>query len=241
MDILGVRVNNLTRDEVLGKVNLFLSEEKFHQIATVNPEFILHAQKDSEFKNILNATDLNIADGVGLKLAFWKKGEKLKYRMTGVELMNEIFKIAQTQKLSVFAACSDRGLSDYTAVKTALERQFEGLDVGGVDINPKSGSLDFARNDKNDITKYNIIFVNFGAPNQERFIYSLKSQKDSKIRLAIGVGGSFDFLTGKLKRAPYWMRRIGLEWLFRLIQQPRRIKRIWNVTIVFPIKILFSK
>jgi N-acetylglucosaminyldiphosphoundecaprenol N-acetyl-beta-D-mannosaminyltransferase len=234
MEILGVRVDNLTRDEVLEKINLFLDEEKFHQIATVNPEFVLEAQKNLEFKNILNSTSLNVADGVGLNLAFWKKGGKLKYRMTGVELMDEIIKIAQARNLSVFVACLDRGLSDQKAVKTALEGQFEGLKVGGADIDPISGYND-------EIKQYNIVFVNFGAPEQEKFISSLKNQKDSKIRLAIGVGGSFDYITGKLKRAPKWMRQVGLEWLFRLIQQPHRIKRIRNAVIIFPIKILFSK
>lgn len=227
-------MDNLTRDEVLEKINLFLDEEKFHQIATVNPEFVLEAQKNLEFKNILNSTSLNVADGVGLNLAFWKKGGKLKYRMTGVELMDEIIKIAQARNLSVFVACLDRGLSDQKAVKTALEGQFEGLKVGGADIDPISGYND-------EIKQYNIVFVNFGAPEQEKFISSLKNQKDSKIRLAIGVGGSFDYITGKLKRAPKWMRQVGLEWLFRLIQQPHRIKRIRNAVIIFPIKILFSK
>lgn len=234
MDILGVRVDNLTKGEVLKKIGLFLSEEKFHQIATINPEFILAAQKDEEFRNILNNCDLNIPDGIGLSLGFWKKGGCIKTRVAGADLMGGILEIARAQKLSVFVACSDGGLSAYEEVKTALEAKFEGLKVGGADINP--GATYTA-----DIAQYNIVFVNFGAPEQEQFIHSLKNQKESKIRLAIGVGGSFDFLTRKLKRAPLWMHQLGLEWLFRLIQQPKRFKRIWNAVVVFPIKILFSK
>lgn len=229
MEILGVRVNNLTKEEVLEKINFFLNEPKMHHIATVNPEFVLAAQKDGSFRDILNSSDLNVADGFGLKLALWKKGEKLKARIVGADLMLEILKIAQARNLSVFAACSDRGLSTYQEVKTALEGQFEGLKVSGadIDINTRNYTID----------NYDILLCNFGAPDQEKFIKSLKSDK---MKLAMGVGGSFDFLTGKLKRAPKWMRKIGLEWLFRLIQQPKRIKRIWNAVIVFPVKILFS-
>jgi N-acetylglucosaminyldiphosphoundecaprenol N-acetyl-beta-D-mannosaminyltransferase len=109
--------------------------------------------------------------------------------------------------------------------------------VGGEDL--ANNELDW--NVKSHISQYNIILVNFGAPEQEQFIYSLKGQENAKIKLAIGVGGSFDFLTGKVKRAPAWMRSIGLEWLFRLIQQPNRWKRIWNAVVIFPIKVLFSK
>jgi len=86
-----------------------------------------------------------------------------------------------------------------------------------------------------------IVFANFGAPYQEKFLNSLKSAKNSKMRLVMGVGGSFDYLTGKIRRAPVFTRKIGLEWLWRLIQQPRRIKRIWNAVIIFPIKIIFQK
>jgi N-acetylglucosaminyldiphosphoundecaprenol N-acetyl-beta-D-mannosaminyltransferase len=87
-------------------------------------------------------------------------------------------------------------------------------------------------------TKYEILFCNFGAPHQEKFLNSLKS---AKIRLAMGVGGSFDYVTGKLQRAPRAMRIFGLEWLWRLILQPKRWRRIWNAVIVFPIKIILFK
>lgn len=225
-----MRVDNLTKAEVLEKIGLFLGEPKFHQIATVNPEFILHAQQDTNFKKILNATDLNVADGFGLNLAFWKKGERLKARIAGADLLLDILKIAQAQKLSVFLAINKDGLYSLEEVKSALEGQFEGLEVVGQELLKSERNL--------DIDKGEILLCNFGAPDQEKF---LKSVKSDTIRLAIGVGGSFDFLTGKLKRAPRWMRQIGLEWLFRLIQQPRRFKRIWNAVVIFPIKILFSK
>jgi len=89
-EILGIRIDNLTKIEIQQKVESFLTGDKFHQIATINPEFILAAQENMEFKNILNSCDLNIADGFGIKLAFWRYGKFLKYRMAGIDLMNNI-------------------------------------------------------------------------------------------------------------------------------------------------------
>ncbi|OGI16236.1 MAG: hypothetical protein A2Z52_02785 [Candidatus Moranbacteria bacterium RBG_19FT_COMBO_42_6] len=235
MDILGVRVDNLSRDEILRNVLIFLGEKKIHQIATVNPEFILEAQKDEEFRNILNGCDLNIADGFGIKLAFWRFGETLKARATGIDLMQEILKIAEKGNLKIFLAANSRGLSTWEEAAAAIKNKYPGLDVNGenLDKNVADHNLPGAN--------YEIIFCNFGAPHQEKFLNSLKSAENSKIRLAMGAGGSFDYLTGKVQRAPAWMQKTGLEWLWRLIQQPRRIKRIINATIIFPVKIILKK
>ena len=99
MNILGVRIDNLSYSEVLGKIELFLGDGKFHQIATINPEFILEAQKNEEFKNILNGCDLNIADGIGIKFAFWRFGKLLKTRIAGADLMDKILEMADEKKL----------------------------------------------------------------------------------------------------------------------------------------------
>lgn len=235
MDILGVKVDNLEKKEILEKIESFLAGNKFNQIATINPEFILEAQKDEEFKNILNDCDLNVADGVGIKFAFWKRSfQKLKTRIAGVDLMDEILKMANDRGLGVFLIADKNGLSTWEKTRDAILQKYPNLEIGGVNLD---------KNEKYNIsdTKYQILFSNSGAPFQEKFLYSLKSQENGKIKLVMGVGGSFDYLTGKVKRAPKWMRQIGLEWLFRLILKPRyRIKRIFNAVIIFPIKIIFN-
>ena len=294
MNILGVKIDNFSKDEIVRKANDFLNEDKFHQIATVNPEFILEARGNEEFRNILNQCDLNVADGVGIWFAFLRFGKYLKARMAGADLMEEILKIASINNYKIFLAASDRGLSSYEDTREAILKKYPNLTISGANIdchsersaswrrveesNKKeldpSASLRSAQDDIEKISACDIIFCNFGAPYQEKFIYSLKngengsphhlypksnnnvlhnnSLNDSsfslqnqrcrgKIRLAMGVGGSFDYLTGKLTRAPLILRQIGLEWLWRLIQQPKRIKRIWNAVIIFPIKIIFSK
>ncbi|MFA6383070.1 MAG: WecB/TagA/CpsF family glycosyltransferase [Parcubacteria group bacterium] len=232
---MGIRVDNLTKTEVLEKVNEFLREEKIHQIATVNPEFILKAQKDEEFKKILNSCDLNVADGVGIKFAFWRYGQKLKTRIVGVDLTEDILKIAEKDNIKIFLVANGGGLSTWEETREAILKKYPKLQVSGANLSSNITGY------KLPIIDYSIILCSFGAPFQEKFLHSLKSQESAKIKLAIGVGGSFDYLTGKVKRAPRRMRQIGLEWLFRLLQEPRyRIKKIFNAVIIFPIKIIFS-
>lgn len=252
MYILNTRIDNLNEEEIIEKVREFLDSNNFHQIATVNPEFILTAQKDQEFKNILNNCDLNAADGFGIKLAFWRKGERLKTRIAGADLMQEILKIASEKNLGVFLVASDRGLSNWEETRNAILKKYLNLKISGINYNCHSESFEestkngldpstIAQDDKYNISQAYIVFANLGAPFQEKFLHSLKNQENAKIRLAMGVGGSFDYLTGKVRRAPVLMRKLGLEWLWRLIQQPQRLKRIWNAVIIFPIKVTFNK
>lgn len=231
MEILGLRVDNLSKKEILEKIEKFLSEPGFHQIATVNPEFVLEAQNNSVFRTIINCCSLNIADGFGIRLAFWRHGEHLKYRIPGADLMHEILKIANGKKLKIFLAVNKDGLSSFEEIRRALLRVYPNLEIEGADLDKSNDSCSLVDN-------HEILFSNFGAPQQETF---LNCQKNGTIRLALGVGGSFDFLTGKIKRAPIFMQTMGLEWLFRLWQQPKRLKRIINAVIVFPLKVVFSK
>ncbi len=227
--ILGVRVDNLSRREILEKTAFFLSEPKFHQIATVGPEFVLLAQKDEKFRDILNECDLNVADGVGIWFAFIRYFNFLKARFTGIALMMKILKMAEKRELGVFLAARKDGLSSWEETKAAIIKIYPNLIIGGANLGKESILYQIPD------TKYKILLCNFGAPYQEYFINSVKNDT---IRLAMGVGGSFDFLTGKTKRAPKILRRFGFEWLWRLFQQPNRWKRIFRAAVVFPIKVI---
>ncbi|HPN54471.1 MAG TPA: WecB/TagA/CpsF family glycosyltransferase [Candidatus Moranbacteria bacterium] len=233
MEILGVRIDNFSKQEILKKIESFLADGKFHQIATVNAEFILQAQKDNDFKNILNTCDLNVADTISIRYAFLRYGKWLKARIAGADLMHEILKIANEKKFSVFLAVSKNGLSSYEEIKNKLSQIYPNVNFSGADI------------DNQNFSSYQmpyaicqILFCNFGAPRQEKFINCVKNDI---LGVAMGIGGSFDYITGKIKRAPKIMRYFGLEWLWRLILQPKRWKRIWNAVIIFPIRIIFNK
>lgn len=231
--LLGIKIDNLKKEEILEKIESFLNKSTFHQIATVNPEFILQAQNNSKFKNVLNNCSLNVADGIGLFFAFFRFGKILKTRFTGADLMMEILSRANEKKLSIFLACNKNGLSTFQEVRTAMLKIYPTLEIFGEDIEIKNNTYNLKNN------RCQLLLCNFGAPYQELFI---NSQKYANIRLAMGVGGSFDFLTGKVTRAPKIMRVIGFEWLWRLILNPKyRWKKILQVLIIFPLRIILNK
>ncbi len=239
MNILGVPIDNISREETLDCVCIFLDEPKFHRIATVNPEFLLLAEKDPAFRQSLLNADLRIADGFGIVIAGLLRGERIT-RFPGADLMEEILRIANEKHLSVFLAIRKDGLSSYEEVRSAILKKYPNILIGGENMDVYHVSSIKYQVYEIHNTKYDILFCNFGAPTQELFLSDLKNNPGN-IRLAMGVGGSFDYLTGKVRRAPQWLRMIGLEWLWRLILQPNRWKRIWNAAVVFPVKVVLMK
>ncbi|MCK4636159.1 MAG: WecB/TagA/CpsF family glycosyltransferase [Candidatus Moranbacteria bacterium] len=240
--ILGVKINNLSRKEILEKIELFLDSEKFHQITTTNAEFILEAQKDEEFRKIINESDLSVADTISIWYAFIRHFKLLKTRFSGIDLMQEILNLAEKKNISVFLVARKDGLSSWRETRKVILKSFPDLNIEGIDVKFQQGVMTSCSCEKKQI-----VFCNFGAPMQDKFIYSLQECKQgvvtpcSRICLGMGMGGSFDFLTGKVKRAPKWMRILGFEWLYRLIKQPNRWRRIFKAVIVFPIRVIFKK
>lgn len=229
MNIFGISLMHLSRKDVLARAQDFVLDGKFHQIATVNPEFLLEARKNEEFKKVLQSCDMRVADGFGVTLAHWLRGRRAPQRYPGADLMMDLLRLANERKLSVFLACRADGLSSYEDVRIAILKRFPNIEIGGANINIQQSNFTYSL----PTTNYSLTFCNLGSPYQEFFLASLKSR--GATGLAMGVGGAFDYLTGKQKRAPLAMRRIGLEWLWRLGMQPQRIKRIWRAVIVFPL------
>ncbi|MFZ1720406.1 MAG: WecB/TagA/CpsF family glycosyltransferase, partial [Candidatus Moraniibacteriota bacterium] len=131
MRILGVEIDNLSRTEIISRVDRFLDEPKFHQIATVNPEFLVEADRNPEFRNVLNQCDMRVADGFGIALVSFFRGEKLKCRFPGADLMEEILRMADEKNLSVYLAVRADGLSSYGEIKSVLLGKYPGLQIGG--------------------------------------------------------------------------------------------------------------
>lgn len=248
--IFGVRIDNYSKEDALKKLKGFLSTDAFYQVATVNPEFLLEARRNEKFHNILNRCELTVPDGAGLNIAFWKAGRKMQERYPGVNLMLDLLKIANERKLKVFLVARKDSLSAWKETAVAIKKNYPRLEIGGVDIdlcksNDVIGDVkSVMRSDADNkvcVTQCDLIFCNFGAPEQEYFLDRLRSDKMGVRGVAIGVGGSFDFITGKARRAPLWMQKGGIEWFYRLITQPRRLLRILNAVIIFPVLILFSQ
>lgn len=231
INILGINITNLKKEKILEKIEDFLNSDKQYQITTPNPEIILHALKDEEFFYILSKADISIPDGVGLKFSSWTLGKNL-HRTTGADLTRDILKLAEKQGKKVAILNWSGGLSSDEDIRNTLSKKFPKLEfiIDNTSRDWQNFNLEKIKEFKPDI-----LFVNFGASWQEKFIYH-NFKKLPSVKIGIGVGGSFDFLTGKQKRAPRVFRFIGLEWLWRLIKQRWRFKRIYNAVFIFPYK-----
>ncbi len=250
MYILGIRIDTITRSAAIEKVRGFLHGNESKMVFTPNPEMLVDAQKDSYFKEILNKGDLNICDGKGIQLVSKEKIE----RISGVDFLGDVCGLAEKENKSVYllGSGSDEVLRD---CQKNLQSQFPLLKIVGqnkgariqVNLDHKNFCVSYPHPEENekvidDIidTAPDILFVAFGHIKQEKWIYEFLPQLPS-VKIAMGVGGSFDFVAGKVKRAPEFLRRIGLEWLWRLLLEPRRIKRIWKATVVFLFYVLKSR
>ncbi len=226
-NILGVKIDNLDENEILEKIEGFLNSSKQSYLTTPNPEFLVQAQEDKEFNKILNQADISIPDGIGLILASLFLGQPIKKRIAGVDLMELICQKAANQGYSVFLLGGKKGIAEKASFK--LKEKYPGLEI------------DFCQNESVLPKKEPVIcFVALGAPKQERWIKNNLNKMPS-VKLAMGVGGAFDFISDNIKRAPRGIRKIGLEWLWRLALEPWRGKRIFRAVIVFPYLILKSK
>ena len=228
----GVPVEALSRRDIFFRVRTSLRKHSFLRIATVGPEFLLWAREDERFKQNLLRADLRVADGFGITFAGWIYGKHIP-RFPGADLLHEILKEAEKRNLSIFLAIRKDGLSSFDEIRTALLKKYPRLKVTGEEFVLPVNNQQLTINGS-------IVFCNFGAPDQEYFLESLRGRSES-VRLVMGVGGAFDFLTGKLPRAPRVFRVIGLEWLWRLFLQPSRWKRIWRAVVVFPIAVIQEK
>jgi N-acetylglucosaminyldiphosphoundecaprenol N-acetyl-beta-D-mannosaminyltransferase len=211
--LLGVGVNNFTKKETLEYIlkNLLKKGKKIF-IVTPNPEILVIAQADKNYKKALNSANLALPDGIGVIWAAKLLGKSLKARITGVDLVVSLCKeIAKRPITAGFLG----GRGD-VAVKTAecLKKSFPSLKISYAQSEPS---------EKMRKTPADILFVAFGSPKQE--VWIVNNLKKLPVKVAIGVGGSFDFISGAVPRAPKFMRNLGLEWLFRLMIQPWRIKR----------------
>lgn len=231
--ILGIKIDEFSFSEVMGKITDFLSSDEIHQIATVNPEFIMTAQKDAAFKDILNSTDINVPDGFGLQCAALYKRKKIGKRLTGVDLTWEIAKLAEEKGYSIFLLGGKSGVAEMTANR--LRYLYRNLKIAGTYAgSPDEEGIVERINDSNT----DILLVAYGAPKQEKFIANHKNEL--KCKVVMGVGGTFDYISEIVHRAPKWMRSLGLEWLYRLIQQPPRFRRIYTAVVKFPLAVIFN-
>lgn len=230
--ILNVPIDSLSRKEIEIFFANKLNGKKFNHVATVNPEFLVETNKNLKFENLLNKkTALNLCDGVGISaLARILYGQKLN-RISGVETAKILCKICEQEnkKISLIG-----GFNVVEKTKKILLKDFPTLQFSHCeDGHPEKISDELIE------SKPDAILVAFGAPKQEFWIQEFATKTTAKV--AIGIGGTFDFWTGKATRAPQFFQKLGLEWLWRLVTEPKRAGRIFKAVITFPLLAIKEK
>jgi N-acetylglucosaminyldiphosphoundecaprenol N-acetyl-beta-D-mannosaminyltransferase len=235
--ILGIPIHPVTMDKALTLVEGYMAEPRVHQIATVNPEFVMAAQSDPVFRYTLRTADLCLPDGVGLLYAARRLGRPLPERVPGSEFIYRLVERAAGRGWPLFLLGAAPGVADEAA--RIFRERYPGLRIAGA----YAGSPAAAENDGivrriND-SGATLLFVAYGAPKQDKWIERNRNTLEH-VRVAVGVGGSLDFVTGRAVRAPQWARDRGLEWLHRLYKEPWRWRRMLALPR-FALRVIFSK
>lgn len=227
-NLLKINIGTETVQKILYKIDKFLSRENnnFFHVVNLNPDIFVLTYKDERYRQIINKADLQLIDGIGIKIASRFFGKTSGERMTGTDLMTLLVKYASENNKKVMFLGGKGEAAKLTGIN--FKKQYSNLnynfDSGSTNIKISSKKennriLNHIRNFKPDL-----LFVAYGSPYQEKWIY--QNKKYFKGVVCMGVGGAFNFISGKIKRAPKIFTRFGFEWLWRLIFEPARIKKL---------------
>lgn len=224
--ILGIPIQSFRKSEVLDKIIRYIERPTdFFHLVSLNPENLVVADENRQFKKVLGTAQAKIIDGAGIVLAGQILGVDVGERVTGVEMMDDLLNVANSQSLKVMLIGGRPKIAD-KVVECQKEKfpkikffAFQGI-KNIKELKPEEEEKVFSI--VADF-KPHFLFVAFGSPNQELWLY--KNRKKLKNIVCMGVGGGFDYLAGVIPRAPKILRRLGLEWIFRLVVQPWRWKR----------------
>lgn len=226
INVLGVRFDNVTPEEALERGAQLMEEPEFHYVVTPNPEFILNAEKDTEFQTILNGADLVIPDGIGVIYSAKLLGTPLKSRVPGIEFSAGM--LAHMDKIGgrVFLLGAKPGVAEQAAAN--ISKTYPNLTICGTHdgyFKEDEPVVQTIRESNADL-----LFVCLGAPRQEKFM--AKYGPETGVKLAMGLGGSLDVYAGLVDRAPEIWLKLNLEWAYRLLKDPKRIGRMAKLPLV---------
>lgn len=220
IDVMGVRFDNVTMDEALNQAKQMLNTEGADYVVTPNSEIVYEAMADEKLETLLNGASLVLPDGAGVVLGAKILGTPLKEKVAGVDFADGVLELLAQTGGSVYLLGSKPGIAEQAAEN--MLQKHPGLTVAGLadgyfkEEAPVVETINAAAPD--------VLFVCLGAPKQENFM--VNHREELNVKLMAGLGGSLDAFAGTVKRAPKWMIRCSLEWLYRLIQEPRRFKRM---------------
>lgn len=249
--IFDIPIDNVSMAEALKIAKEVLENNKQHKIFTLNPEILLLGKKDRNYKKILQSAELALPDGIGLVWLGRIFGMQFKERVAGADFMEKLAGLAEQTGKSIFLLGGENGVAEKTA--KILEAKYPDLSIVGwlenIDnltakdqkYGLNKGDLENVYKSRNAaliLSKADILFVALGAPKQEVWIYD-NLPKLPNVKIAMGVGGAFDFISDKIPRAPKLLREIGLEWMWRLMMEPKkRFKRMINAVVIFPLEVI---
>jgi exopolysaccharide biosynthesis WecB/TagA/CpsF family protein len=223
VNIFNISIDNFSMEETIHYIDYLIAMKNNSYVVTPNVDHIVKLQSDDEFKTIYDKADLVLADGMPIVWASKLLGKPIKEKVSGSDLFPKLCEHASINGYSIFLLGAALGVAEKAAKK--LIEMYPKLNIVGT----YSPSFGF-ENDKEENEKIirmikeskpDILFVGVGAPKQEKWIFKYKNKYN--VPVSLGIGASFDFIAGNIKRAPKWMQNCGLEWFYRLLKEPKRM------------------
>ena len=219
-DIMGLQFDNITMEEALDAAKALLQGEHAARVVTPNAEIAYEAFHDENMRTLLNSAELMLPDGAGVVLASKILKTPLKQKVAGVDFADGLLGVLETTGQSLYLLGSKPGIGELAAQK--MMQKHPRLRIAGIADGYFQDEAPVI--DKINASGADVLFVCLGAPKQEQFM--ARHQKALHVKLMAGLGGTLDSFAGTVKRAPKWMIRLNLEWLYRLIKEPKRFKRM---------------
>jgi N-acetylglucosaminyldiphosphoundecaprenol N-acetyl-beta-D-mannosaminyltransferase len=225
-DILGIRVHSVTLQEAVDRIVGWVAQGGPHQVVTANAEIIWRAWHDPELARVLEEAALVTADGVGVLWASRRLGQRLPQQVAGIDLVEALAERGAAEGWKFFLYGARPGVAEAAAER--LKGHYPGLIIAGTAHGYQTENGEKKVIEAIRAARPHVLLVALGSPRQELWI--ARHNPKLGVPVAIGVGGSLDVLAGRVRRAPQWVRRLGLEWLYRLVREPRR----WRRQMVLP-------
>ena len=230
---LNTEIDNLTFEEAISRAEELIRSNRFSYVVTPNVDHIVQLEKSEEFREAYKNASLILTDGKPLIWISKFLKKPISEKISGSDFFPEIAQLAATKGYRIFLLGADEGVGDLA--KRNLEKKFPGLVISGVYSPPYGFEKDIVELRKIqkliNNSETDILAVGLGAPKQELFLYNCLKNKSLNAMLALGIGATIDFEAGNVTRAPRWMSNYGLEWLYRLLKEPRRLyKRIGTIS-----------
>ena len=223
VNVCGIQIDNLTMQEAIREIERLIQEKKPSYVVTPNVDHVVTYQKDKEFRELYQNADLVLADGVPILWAARFLGTPLKEKVSGSDLLPLVCAYAARKHWRLLFLGAAEGVAQQAAQE--LSKKYDNLHIVGVYSPPFGFEKDEDETTQIinliNATKPDVLLVGLGAPKQEKWIYRYRNIH--QVPVSIGIGASFDFAAGVLRRAPSWMQHIGLEWFWRFLMEPRRL------------------